>query len=63
MQLNRQEEEVEDLRKKVVSNSSVNNEKMQVLTNEYNELIKIIDTIKQEEEVVEKELTSLQVNV
>lgn len=63
MQLNRQEEEVEDLRKKVVSNSSVNNEKMQVLTNEYNELIKIIDTIKQEEEEVEKELTSLQVNV
>ena len=36
---------------------------MQVLTNEYNELIKIIDTIKQEEEEVEKELTSLQVNV
>lgn len=36
---------------------------MQVLTNEYNELIKIIDTIKQEEEEVEKELTSLQVSV
>ena len=59
----KQEEEIEDLRKKVVSNSSVNNEKMQVLTNEYNELIKIIDTIKQEEEEVEKELTSLQVSV
>ena len=41
----------------------MNNEKMQVLTNEYNELIKIIDTIKQEEEEVEKELTSLQVSV
>ena len=36
---------------------------MQVLTNEYNELIKIIDTIKQQEEEVEKELTSLQVSV
>ena len=36
---------------------------MQVLTNEYNELIKIIDTIKQEEEEIEKELTSLQVSV
>ena len=36
---------------------------MQVLTNEYNELIKIIDTIKHEEEEIEKELTSLQVSV
>lgn len=47
----------------MVANSSVNNEKMQVLSSEYNELMQVIETIKQEEEEVEKELSSLQADV
>lgn len=63
LQLKRQEEEVEELRKKVVLNTNSTNELMQTLSAEYAQLQAAIEGLQKEESETELQLSTLRLNV
>lgn len=63
LQLKRQEEEAEDLRKKVAASSDSSSELLQNLSGEYEELKKQLEEVEKEEMETEQLLTSAQMEV